>query len=180
MAPERICGAESDTIAALLEDWARSVRDHDINGVLRHHDPDLLVFDVVGPTSFNGLARYRDTWEKQFFPWYGGTGRFELEALDVRAGDRVGFATRVAHVRGEQERAAGGLHGACGSPLASRRRTAPGRSFTNIIQSPCSSFAGRRLSPIRTAPLPECSRRRETSIARLGSDAVISAIYTPV
>ena len=57
MTPERICVAESNTVAALLEDWARSVRDYDINGVLPHHDPDLLAFNVVGPTSFNGLAR---------------------------------------------------------------------------------------------------------------------------
>lgn len=94
--------AEGKVIASILEEWARSVHNHDIDGVLRHHDPGLQVFDVVGPTSFNGLARYRNSWEEQFFPWHGGTGRFELEAVDVRAGDRVAFATALIKCAGTE------------------------------------------------------------------------------
>jgi ketosteroid isomerase-like protein len=95
-------GQAADEIAAMLEQWADSVRRHDIAGVLRHHDPDLLFFDVVGPTSLSGLEPYRQTWEQQFFPWHGGTGRFELQGLNVWAGDRIAFATALLDCAGTE------------------------------------------------------------------------------
>lgn len=97
-----IDGQAVNDIAVMLEQWADSVRRHDVEGVLRHHDPDLLFFDVVGPTSLSGLGPYRQTWERQFFPWHGGTGRFNLQELNVCAGDRIAFATALLDCAGTE------------------------------------------------------------------------------
>lgn len=90
-------------IKALIEEWARAVRAHDIDAVLRRHSDDLLFFDVVGPTRLVGLQAYRQTWQEQFFPWHGGDGRFELRDLMVTAGDRAAFATALLDCAGVEE-----------------------------------------------------------------------------
>jgi ketosteroid isomerase-like protein len=50
------------------------------------------MFDVTGAVRLQGLGEYRRTWVEQFFPWYNGTGRFELVDLKVSAGSDVAFA----------------------------------------------------------------------------------------
>lgn len=86
----------------LLEAWAAAVRARNADAVVRDHADDLLVFDVVGPTFARGLAAYRRAWVEQFFPWHGGTGRFELRDLAVTAGDSVAFATALIDCAGTE------------------------------------------------------------------------------
>jgi ketosteroid isomerase-like protein len=71
---------ESDEVREIIEAWAAGVRARDIDAVLRRHSNDLLMFDVVGPLRVEGLEAYKRTWLEQFFPWHGGTGRFDLLA----------------------------------------------------------------------------------------------------
>jgi uncharacterized protein (TIGR02246 family) len=93
---------------ALIEAWAAAVRARDPGAVVRDHADDILVFDVVGPVSARGIEAYRRAWVEQFFPWHGGTGRFELRDLAVTAGDRVAFATALIDCAGTE----------AGSPVA--------------------------------------------------------------
>ena len=39
----------------MLGDRAAAVRAHDIEGVMRHHSDDFLMFDVVGDRQLQGL-----------------------------------------------------------------------------------------------------------------------------
>jgi ketosteroid isomerase-like protein len=36
-------------IRKLIENWAKAVCDQDLGGIRRHHDPDILMFDVPSP-----------------------------------------------------------------------------------------------------------------------------------
>lgn len=51
--------AESEHIEALIQNWAKAVRAQDIEGVLKNHATDIVVYDVVPPLQINGLAAYR-------------------------------------------------------------------------------------------------------------------------
>jgi ketosteroid isomerase-like protein len=94
---------ESDEVREIIEAWAAGVRARDIDAVLRRHSNDLLMFDVVGPLRVEGLEAYKRTWLEQFFPWHGGTGRFDLLDLRVSASDSVAFATALLECAGTED-----------------------------------------------------------------------------
>jgi ketosteroid isomerase-like protein len=93
---------ESDQVRAIIEKWAAGDRAWDIDVVLSRHSPDMLMFDVVSPARLQGQNDYRKTWLEQFFPWHGGTGRFELVDLKVSAGTDVAFATALLECAGTE------------------------------------------------------------------------------
>jgi uncharacterized protein (TIGR02246 family) len=94
---------ETDEVRKLIEQWAASVRVCNLDDVLKDHAPDLLMFDVIGEVRLQGLEEYRRTWVEQFFPWHGGTGRFDLVDLRVTAGADVAFATALIECEGTEE-----------------------------------------------------------------------------
>ena len=90
-------------IRALLERWIRAVQDRDLEGVLADHADDIVMFDVPPPENgARGIAEYRETWP-QFFRWIEQGGRFELESLEVTAGDDVAFAYALLHCGTREE-----------------------------------------------------------------------------
>jgi len=91
---------QTDALSDLLERWAAAVRAQDIDGVLRDHAPDILMFDVVGPRQIEGVEAYRAAWVDQFFPWNSTTRTFDLSRIKVSAGDTVAFATALLDCAG--------------------------------------------------------------------------------
>jgi uncharacterized protein (TIGR02246 family) len=89
-------------IRALIEDWARAVHAGDLDGVLAHHSDDIQMFDVPPPNEVRGLAAYRDTWPA-FFDWQRQGASFEIDSLDVTAGEDVAFATALLRCGTEEE-----------------------------------------------------------------------------
>lgn len=94
---------DSATIVGLIEDWAKSVRDKNIEGVLAHHAPDVLIYDVVAPIRSKGIAEYRKSWVELFFPWAGENGKFDLNDVSVVSGDTVAFATALIECAGKEK-----------------------------------------------------------------------------
>ena len=97
-------------IRDLIERWARAVHDGDLPTVLADHAPEIVMFDVPPPEQgVRGLDAYRDTWPG-FFEWQAAGAIFEIESLEVTAGDDVAFAIAllrcgtVAELEREPER----------------------------------------------------------------------------
>jgi uncharacterized protein (TIGR02246 family) len=79
-------------IRGLLERWAAAVHDGDLDVVLDRHSEDIVMFDVPPPHGgVRGMDAYRETWPG-FFEWQRKGAVFEIESLDVVAGDDVAFA----------------------------------------------------------------------------------------
>ena len=79
-------------ISGLLERWARAVHDGDLDVVLDRHADDIVMFDVPPPhRGVRGMDAYRETWPG-FFEWQRQGAVFEIESLDVVAGEDVAFA----------------------------------------------------------------------------------------
>jgi len=48
-------------IRGLIENWAKAVRNKDIDGILANHALDILMFDVPPPIQSKGIDAYRKT-----------------------------------------------------------------------------------------------------------------------
>ena len=84
--------AESEReIRDLVLRWAAAVHAGDLDTVLANHAVDIVMFDVPPPESgVRGLDAYRDSWPP-FFEWQRSGALFEIDALDVTAGDDVAY-----------------------------------------------------------------------------------------
>jgi uncharacterized protein (TIGR02246 family) len=79
-------------IRTLIEAWAEAVHRGDLDTVLADHADDIVMYDVPPPyEGVRGLDAYRETWPP-FFEWQANGATFEIESLDVTAGDDVAYA----------------------------------------------------------------------------------------
>jgi uncharacterized protein (TIGR02246 family) len=83
---------DEQEIRRLVERWATAVHAGDLDTVLVDHSDDIVMFDVPPPYhGVRGIDAYRDTWPP-FFEWQRRGASFEIESLDVIAGDDVAYA----------------------------------------------------------------------------------------
>ncbi|MGX8010347.1 YybH family protein [Mesorhizobium sp. ORM8.1] len=81
----------TNQIRLLIEQWAEAVRRKDMDGILRHHAPDFVMFDVPPPLQSRGIEAYRDTWPL-FFGASPSPPMFDIVDLNITAGADVAFA----------------------------------------------------------------------------------------
>jgi uncharacterized protein (TIGR02246 family) len=77
-------------IRELIDNWAKAVRDRDVNGILAVHSEDFVMYDVPEPFQSVGLDAYRKTWDV-FFK-YTKPGAFDIHELNIIADENVAFA----------------------------------------------------------------------------------------
>lgn len=94
--------ADEDLIRALIENWAKAVRAKDINKILAHHSPDILMFDVPPPFESKGIEEYKKTWNT-FFSWANEPVVFDIKRLDIAAGNDVAFAAALMQCSGTEK-----------------------------------------------------------------------------
>jgi ketosteroid isomerase-like protein len=92
--------SDEQEIRELIERWAKAVRDVDYDGILAHHSPDMLMFDLPPPLAFKDLKAYRKTWDL-FFSMQPRPIAFEIQRMEVTAGAEVAFATALMQCEGE-------------------------------------------------------------------------------
>jgi ketosteroid isomerase-like protein len=90
---QRSAKPEND-IKEMIEAWADAVRRHDLSGILAHHDPDILMFDVPPPLQSRGMDEYKKTWDL-FFKYHKPSQAFDIEELAITAGKDVAFAVAI-------------------------------------------------------------------------------------
>jgi ketosteroid isomerase-like protein len=96
-------------IRNVIENWAKAVRDVDMDGILAHHTDDILMFDVPPPLQIRGLEAYKKAWDLFFQYSSGGPGTFDLTDLHITASDTVAFAHALLQVAGSTARLTIGL-----------------------------------------------------------------------
>jgi uncharacterized protein (TIGR02246 family) len=94
---------DAGTIRRLVERWAEAVHAGDLDTVLADHDERIVMFDVPPPNDgVRGMDAYRTTWPP-FFEWQQKGAVFEIDELDVTAGNEVAFAWALLRCGTEQE-----------------------------------------------------------------------------
>jgi uncharacterized protein (TIGR02246 family) len=79
-------------IRALIERWARAVREENRAAIRLDHDSDILMFDVPPPFLSRGLDAYMTTWET-FFSMVEKPITFNFHDVQITCGQEVAFAT---------------------------------------------------------------------------------------
>jgi uncharacterized protein (TIGR02246 family) len=83
---------DEEQIRTLIERWAEAVHEGDMDAVLADHVDDIVMYDVPPPyEGVRGIDAYRETWPP-FFEWQARGASFEIESLEVSAGDDVAYA----------------------------------------------------------------------------------------
>jgi ketosteroid isomerase-like protein len=72
-----------DEVTGVIRNWEAAVQRQDLPGVLEHHSPHLVMFDVPEPIQARGLAEYAETWELFFANQTPGPSSFRLHELTV-------------------------------------------------------------------------------------------------
>jgi ketosteroid isomerase-like protein len=85
--------SDEELIENMLDEWAASVRAHDLEGALRDRSPDIVMFDVPEPLQAKGLDAYRDTWKLYFAD--EGSRLFELHDTCIRASGDVAWVRAI-------------------------------------------------------------------------------------
>jgi ketosteroid isomerase-like protein len=91
---------DSELVRKLVEDWAQAIRDGNMQGILKDHSSDVLMFDVPVPLQNAGLEAYKNTWDIFFHYNDGGEGSFELVNLKVTTSDTVAFCHALLRIGG--------------------------------------------------------------------------------
>ena len=88
-------------IRELVENWASAVRRKDLDAILLNHSANMLMFDVPPPLASKGIEAYSKTWEL-FFSWYQDSGVFDIDELNITAGNDVAFVTALMRCAGTE------------------------------------------------------------------------------
>jgi ketosteroid isomerase-like protein len=86
-----LAGTDEDHVRQVLERWAFTTRTGPQAEVLANHAPDALIYDVLPPMKYEGVAAYRRSWD-EWQPDTKDEGQFALRDLAVVAGSDVAFA----------------------------------------------------------------------------------------
>lgn len=79
-------------IRQLIEAWCDAVHAGDLEGVLKDHAEDIVMFDVPPPDQgVRGIVDYAASWP-EFFRWQAAGALFEIDSLEVTAADDVAYA----------------------------------------------------------------------------------------
>jgi ketosteroid isomerase-like protein len=90
-------------IRQVVDDWTRRIREEDKEGMVIHHTDEIVMFDVIPPLKIVGLAAYKKQWEPFFEESPGGDGSFDIDELEITAGDDVAFCHGLLRVGGQKE-----------------------------------------------------------------------------
>jgi uncharacterized protein (TIGR02246 family) len=94
---------DAQQIRELIHRWADAVHSGDMDDVLSDHADDIVMFDVPPPyEGVRGIDAYRETWPP-FFEWQARGASFEIESLEVAAGDDVAYAYALLRCGTQQE-----------------------------------------------------------------------------
>ena len=84
--------SDEQVIRTLIERWAAAVHDGDLATVVADHADDIVMFDVPPPfRGLRGIEEYTAAWPP-FFEWQRSGAVFEIEELEVVAGQDVAYA----------------------------------------------------------------------------------------
>ena len=87
-------------IRTLVDGFTRAVRDKNVDALMKHYAPELVVFNVMPPLREKGIQLNRRSWKEWLGSFKGGIN-YEVRDLTVVGNDDVAFSHSLNHVTGE-------------------------------------------------------------------------------
>ena len=82
-----------------VETLAQAIREKDIDALMTHYAPDVVVFDLMPPLNVQSSDRYRKNFEKWFASMQGPI-EYEMNDLRISMSDSHAFCFCLGHVKG--------------------------------------------------------------------------------
>jgi uncharacterized protein (TIGR02246 family) len=95
--------ADEARIHELIDDRVAAVGTKDLQLLLAHHAPDVVVFDVVPPLSYEGVEQVNER-AGDWFALYRTRIDYDVEDLCITAGSDLAFCSYLYRVRGTPKR----------------------------------------------------------------------------
>lgn len=89
-------------IRALADEWAKALRSKDIDGVMSHYTPDIVIFGITPPLQYSRTRAHREHWEEMFASFKGPIGYEIRDHIITTAGD-IGFGHCINRVSGTMQ-----------------------------------------------------------------------------
>jgi len=89
---------DASQLRSLIEAWAEAVRAKDIDAVMRHYAPDVVVFDVMPPLVVKGAEAYRRNWQG-WFDALDGQADFHFVELHLEVSGDLAYCFSVNRLR---------------------------------------------------------------------------------
>jgi uncharacterized protein (TIGR02246 family) len=90
---------DTEAIRAVFESWTAAVRRRDIEGILRNHSSDILMFDLPPPIQTKGIDAYKTSWDL-FFSWASDPILFDVIEMQISAGKDLAFIAATMRCAG--------------------------------------------------------------------------------
>ena len=95
-----------DTEESLLRDrvatLAQAIRDKDIDALMTHYAPDVIVYDVMPPLDVKCATDYRENFERWFASMQGPID-YEMNDLRVSMSESHAFCHALSHIKGTRK-----------------------------------------------------------------------------
>jgi uncharacterized protein (TIGR02246 family) len=86
-------------IRDVMADWVTAACAKDVDRLMSHHAPDVLLFDVVNPLRYAGVDAARTRME-DWFSSFQGPINYEMRDMTIAADEDVAFCHSLQHVNG--------------------------------------------------------------------------------
>src|SRR5262245_34786205 len=87
-------------IRTLVDTFSKEVREKNVDALMRHYAPELVVFNIVPPLREKGIEANRKSWTEWLDSFKGGVD-YQVRDLTVVGNDDVAFSHSLNHVVGE-------------------------------------------------------------------------------
>lgn len=92
MSAKTSVSTDESQIRDLISDWVTALRAKDIDGLMAHYAPDVLLFDLMPPLQYDGAEAYRKLWEKCFSFCDETTASYEVRDLKITISGDLAFS----------------------------------------------------------------------------------------
>ena len=90
---------EEARLSELTNSWVAALRAKDVDALMSHYEPDVLLYDLAPPLRYRGADAYRKNWEEWFASFQGSVG-YEIHNLSVSVGNDIAFSTSINRISG--------------------------------------------------------------------------------
>ena len=98
--PTTLKRAREDTsVRERVVTLAQAIRDKDIDALMTHYAPDVVVYDLMPPADVRGADAYRQNFERWFASMQGPID-YQMTDLRVSMSDCHAFCHCVSHIKG--------------------------------------------------------------------------------
>jgi ketosteroid isomerase-like protein len=98
-ADSRALSSTEDEVLERIETLVEAIRHKNVDNVMAHYAPDVVVFDLQPPLEVRGVAAYRKNFEK-WFASMSGRIAYEMSDVHLSADDTVASCHCISHVTG--------------------------------------------------------------------------------